>query len=38
MNTLPIVLGVLILAIVLIGLASLINISRRKEGPTAVSA
>jgi hypothetical protein len=38
MNTLPIVLGVLILAIVLIGVASLINISNRKEGPEVVGA
>jgi hypothetical protein len=38
MDTLPIVLGVLILAIVLIGAASLINISIRKQGPEVVGA
>jgi len=38
MNTLPIVLAVLILVIVLIGAASLINISIRKQGPEVVGA
>jgi hypothetical protein len=38
MNTLPIVLAVLILVIVLIGAASLINISTRKQGPEVVGA
>jgi hypothetical protein len=38
MSVLPIVLGCLILAIVLIGVASLINISKRRDGPEVVGA
>jgi hypothetical protein len=37
METTPIVLGCLIIVIVIIGAASLINISTRKEGPAAVT-
>jgi hypothetical protein len=33
METLPIVLGALVLLIVLIGVVSLINISKRQDGP-----
>jgi len=38
MNTLPIVLAVFVLVIVLIGVASLINISNRRQGPEVVGA
>jgi hypothetical protein len=38
METLPIVLGAIVLVIVLIGVASLINISKRQDGPQIVGA
>jgi hypothetical protein len=38
METLPIVLGAIVLVIVLIGVASLINISKRRDGPQMVGA